>query len=626
MAFTNQTNRTSATGSAAVGQVIPYTFPISDTSDLAVYKRITATGVETLLTETTNYTVTIDGDSGGNVTTVTAIAATEQIHIIRDTPNTQELDLEQGGSFNAENIEDAIDKNTKLNIENLDQLDRTLKFSDTDPSSSFSDMPNSIDRASKNLTFDATGKPTASSSVETGTVAFTAIGEDIAGAANALAERALLELDTTDDVEFAAIAGTTGTFSGAVSGTTGTFSGAGSFSGFADIKTKSPWVDVTHPDFGADDTGATDATAAIQAAVDSFGQDTTQTPTGGGIVLLPPGTFKVDSQINVYSGVYIVGSGQGSTIIDASALGAAGSWVFKTISNCNYFGFEGMTIDGSNQTVSAGGIKIGNDSGDAGKYIAHFYVRDLIAKNFWKAGSIGLSLTNPSHGVVANVTTTGMNGAGGIGCLIKANKDVTGVISFNGCKFGSPYVGVGTPCKTGLKIAADTAVVDVGELTFNGCFFGGDTYGIDMDVVTNTAMIPRNIAIRGCMFESDFSTAALKISNAHNLSVENCGFHGHGVAPVGVLFDRTGDARNVRIQNNSFVDILTDCVKLTASGVGRYENITVGGFFLQSSTPTHVNDTGGYATLLDSILTANNVLTYDGDVVTYDGDILTYVN
>ena len=110
MTVSNQTNRISATGSGSTGQEVPFSFPITATSDLAVYKRIKATGVETLLAETTNYTVVISIDLGGTLTTVTAIETTEQIHIIRDTPNIQSLDLVQGGDFNAENIEGAIDK------------------------------------------------------------------------------------------------------------------------------------------------------------------------------------------------------------------------------------------------------------------------------------------------------------------------------------------------------------------------------------------------------------------------------------------------------------------------------------------------------------------------------------
>jgi len=52
--------------------------------------------------------------------------------VLRSTTATQTLDLEHGGTFSAENVEDALDKNCKLNINQADQLDRALRAPDTD--------------------------------------------------------------------------------------------------------------------------------------------------------------------------------------------------------------------------------------------------------------------------------------------------------------------------------------------------------------------------------------------------------------------------------------------------------------------------------------------------------------
>jgi len=201
MTFTNQTNRKSATGSGLTEQEVAFLFPISATSDVTVYKRVTATGVQTDLDETTNYTISIDGDSGGTLTTVTAIETTEQIHIVRNTPYTQTLDLEAGGTFNAENIEDAIDKNTKLSIQEKDKSDRTPRFPETDPTSSIGNLPSSIDRVSKTAGYDSDGKPNASVEVASGSVSFTTIGTNIAEAADVSAVVALLNLEIGTDVQ-----------------------------------------------------------------------------------------------------------------------------------------------------------------------------------------------------------------------------------------------------------------------------------------------------------------------------------------------------------------------------------------------------------------------------------------
>ena len=94
MTVSDTTNRTSAVADNSDGQEIPYTFPTTESGDLAVYKRLTSTGAETELTEGAEdgYTATY-GSSGGTVTITSAIAATYEIHIVRTTPFTQTLDL-----------------------------------------------------------------------------------------------------------------------------------------------------------------------------------------------------------------------------------------------------------------------------------------------------------------------------------------------------------------------------------------------------------------------------------------------------------------------------------------------------------------------------------------------------
>ena len=256
MTIANQANRTSAVGSGAIGQEVPFLFPITATSDLLVKKRITATGVETTLDETTNYTVEIDVDhEGGTLTTVTAIELTEQIHIIRNTPKTQGLDLEIGGSFSAPNVESALDKNTKLIIENKDAIGKAITFPPTDASGLTTELPSSIDRASKNLTFDASGNVAASASVEEGSVSFTTFGTNMAEATNALAGKAVINLDHALDIR----------------------------------------------DYGTvDPTGTADSTAVIQATIDAA--------TAYQTVVLPPGTY-LFSQLKFYNPIVFTGLG-----------------------------------------------------------------------------------------------------------------------------------------------------------------------------------------------------------------------------------------------------------------------------------------------------------------------------
>ena len=201
MTVSDVTSRTSAVGTNTAGQEVAFTFPVNATSDLIVKTRVTATGVETLLTETTGYTVVVNGDSGGTVTMVSAVAVTSEIHIQRDTPSTQALDLEQGGSFNAENIEESLDKITRRLNDHDDELLRCLRAPATDDTGLDMVMDDSISRASTYQTYDASGNPTFTTTVATGTLTSGAMGETILATASEAAFKAAVNLEAGTDVQ-----------------------------------------------------------------------------------------------------------------------------------------------------------------------------------------------------------------------------------------------------------------------------------------------------------------------------------------------------------------------------------------------------------------------------------------
>ena len=328
MTFTNQTNHTSAVGTNTIGQEVAFLFPISDTSDLEVKSVVTATGVETLLDETTNYTVAIVGDTGGTVTMVTAVAVTSTIHVRRATPLTQELDLVAGGTFNAENVEDALDKVTKLAVDNKQALNQCLRLPNTDSESA--ELTTFATRAGKFLYFSAIdGEPTVAESVTTGDTIISAFGGTLIDDANAGA--ALTTLGVTaaaktilDDATTAAIRTTLGV------GTTDTPE-------FAGVLAKTPWINVQHSDYGATADGATECSTEIQAAIDAA-------ELIGGVVLFPPGTYIVDTEITVDAKIHIVGPGailkQKDAANQTNVLSFDGN-------NAMDFGIWGLKIDGN---------------------------------------------------------------------------------------------------------------------------------------------------------------------------------------------------------------------------------------------------------------------------------------
>ena len=180
-------------GSGVVGQTFTITLDFFDTSDLIVTTRVTATGAEATLTETTDYTISGTGSSpytGGTVTLVGSLAATSTLTISRSTPQTQTTDLVTGDTLPAETLEDRYDKLT-MQIQDLqEQINRSLRVPITDGSTveAACALDDAVSRASSYLTFDANGLPsvTATTITDTTASAFAATLLDDANAGAAL--------------------------------------------------------------------------------------------------------------------------------------------------------------------------------------------------------------------------------------------------------------------------------------------------------------------------------------------------------------------------------------------------------------------------------------------------------
>ena len=211
-------------------QGFAFTFPISgtDTSQIDVILRTVATGAEETLTETTDYTIAAtnnDYASGGTVTTVATYTDAYALSIVRVTPVTQTADLSSRSSVSYASLEAYFDKLVMIAQDLTQKLALTLTAPSSDSGTSY-EIPEAAIRATKYLAFDSLGDPIATAGT-THDPAISVYGDTLVGAADAAAARALLGLDTTDDVEFAGITGTTGTFSGLITANSGVTLGAG---------------------------------------------------------------------------------------------------------------------------------------------------------------------------------------------------------------------------------------------------------------------------------------------------------------------------------------------------------------------------------------------------------------
>jgi hypothetical protein len=141
-----------------VTTAFPITWNITASGDVVVTEVIIATGVETVKTLTTHYTVT--GTGPFTVTAVTAPAASVRWVISRAVARTQTVDYVAFDPFPAETHEASLDKLTLLAQDYDGKVNRTLRQPDGD-SATIDYLPPKITRASQYLGFDADGDPIA---------------------------------------------------------------------------------------------------------------------------------------------------------------------------------------------------------------------------------------------------------------------------------------------------------------------------------------------------------------------------------------------------------------------------------------------------------------------------------
>lgn len=104
-------------------------------TDLRVILRVDATGVETLQTLTTHYTVSGGSGATGTVTMVTAPATGETLIIRRELPLTQGADLVNNSDSDADVVETMVDRLVLIAQTLSEKIGRALSFSEGSPTS-----------------------------------------------------------------------------------------------------------------------------------------------------------------------------------------------------------------------------------------------------------------------------------------------------------------------------------------------------------------------------------------------------------------------------------------------------------------------------------------------------------
>lgn len=145
----------------------PYNFKIFAPADLVLVKRDTSTGVETFLAYLTDYTVTGAGAAAGGTFTLLAgvLPSGYALAAYRVVDLLQLTDLRNQGSFLPEVHERVFDRLVMIAQQLQDQLNRSIRFPDSEAGGSATKIPTKERRAGGYLAFDANGDPMASTGV-----------------------------------------------------------------------------------------------------------------------------------------------------------------------------------------------------------------------------------------------------------------------------------------------------------------------------------------------------------------------------------------------------------------------------------------------------------------------------
>lgn len=143
-----------------VTTALPFEFKVFSAADLLVVQLNVATGEQTTLVISTDYTVTLNSDQntdpGGTVTLNSALATGREVTITSDLAYLQPTDLTNLGGFYPAVLNNALDRLTIFIQQLASGLVRTLRFPLTD-SNPGTELPPAAQRANKALVFDEDG-------------------------------------------------------------------------------------------------------------------------------------------------------------------------------------------------------------------------------------------------------------------------------------------------------------------------------------------------------------------------------------------------------------------------------------------------------------------------------------
>jgi len=240
--------------------------------DIAVY-RIDAADVATLLTETTDYTLTGAGVVGGGTLTTVATYSDGKVKVNRVVAQTQPLDIVDGDGFRADTLEAQLDRLTMMAQDLKRKVDASFRLADSDISGASVELPAPV--PSGHIKWNAAGTALTSA-------AFTAVPVGDFEVTNLNTASAIVQRDASGNFAAGTItADLTGDVTGKLNGASG-----GTAEGNIAIRGVGGFIPGAEPDATAILPGVVElaTTAEVQAGTDAGRVPSVETMRAGLIV------------------------------------------------------------------------------------------------------------------------------------------------------------------------------------------------------------------------------------------------------------------------------------------------------------------------------------------------------
>ena len=614
------TRRVVYSGSAGTGPYT-FTFEVLTQGDIGVYKN------STLLTLTTDYTVTINVDGTGYITLVSAATAADTIAIFGNKGIQRSTDFVTGGDLFANSLNDELDAQTIFAQQNAEAIVRAIRAPQFDPANIDMTLPKAADRVDGILQFDANGKPTVVSA-----------SQFVAGLSGSIIGANYITNNATGDgttVNFTlssapgskgnlqiyidgvyqnkatfSLAGTTVTFteapplnasvefiigysigstSGDATGIDFTQQGTGAVSRTVANKL---YEFVSVKDFGAVGDGVTDDTAAIQAALDSNASSVT----------FPKGTY-LSNALTVPSNIKIIGE-NGSTIKAIASLSGSlfENVLYPTNPGNTNISFNNLVINGNKASaaVNESMIKLG--------HCTNVTIEDCL---IYDSDGFGIDIQGSTSTILIKGNKILDGNSGGI--------NLNGVTAMGNRVTGNHIKG----CQaSGLIVQGGTKFVVISE---NICEYNGLTNGNGISAGNSQSCVINNNI---CRYNSYTAQAGSGIGinpsgyNClnHTITGNICEYNGDDgidIAPG------SGDSSNYHSVTGNQLNYNIGA-GINVGGAGSAEFLTIGNNYITGNGAAGIQFDSGTGSGRSSI--TGNVITSNGQITSGSPAIRAYDN